>query len=80
MSHSLCQEDWRGNFAQLFGQVPINISCQLKIFVLRFYMAIKEGMKVGPDKVTTPLFTAINDFFYFKGCVGVPCFYPPELL
>ena len=22
--------------------------------LFRFYMAIKEGMKVGPDKVTTP--------------------------
>ena len=39
------------------------VFCQWKIFVLRFYMAIKEGMKVGPDKVTTPLFKAILGIF-----------------
>ena len=43
-------------------------------------MAVKEGMKVGPDKVTTPLFIKGNNWnLFFTGRLWVPCFDPPEL-
>ena len=33
-------------------------------------MAVKEGMKVGPDKVTFPLFKAIIEIFFVSQVVS----------